>query len=223
MHWRGSLGVPSLTYAVLKDFAKQNLFKDLYFPVDPASPWCIWARSNIENYSWLYRYLLGIAAEFDRRLGKIHGVTKVLRVLDTIRRPPEDTPIGSIMSGMPTVVGPNDLYLPENEILRGPYWWAGVEDLEVRLNPELIIDLLANNFYFFKGERMIASSSREEAPLRYRYYYAKSKWPICKWTGERESAMPSWFREYHEHRGGKFVIQDSPRIKGKKEMRIVYA
>lgn len=44
-----------------------------YLPTHPNHPCAIWARSSMDNYEWLFNYLIFIADEYTYRYGKIHA------------------------------------------------------------------------------------------------------------------------------------------------------
>lgn len=43
-----------------------------YLPTHPNHPCCIWARSSMANYEWLYGYLVSLSDEYTYRYGKQH-------------------------------------------------------------------------------------------------------------------------------------------------------
>lgn len=55
-------------------------------------PCTIWARTNSQNYSWLFCHFLGLLNEFMIRNGKIHACSKLKRVLSRMPNniPPSD-------------------------------------------------------------------------------------------------------------------------------------
>lgn len=44
-----------------------------YLPTHPNHPCAIWARSSMDNYEWLFNYLIHISDEYTYRYGKVHA------------------------------------------------------------------------------------------------------------------------------------------------------
>ena len=56
-------------------------------------PSAVWARKTNNNYNWLYYHFGCLLIEYNYRYGKVHGCTKMTRILLS---PPRNIPVGPL-------------------------------------------------------------------------------------------------------------------------------
>lgn len=80
----------------------------LYNATHVNHPSAVWVRQSNNNYNWLYCHFLALLEEYTHRYGKVH---KCSRMIDILRNPPANIPIGYFTPPTPA--------MPEGYIVAG--------------------------------------------------------------------------------------------------------
>lgn len=110
--------------------------KEFYRPVNPNHPCNIWARTSIQNFEYLYVYMLALGDEYTHRYDKVHqSVSKTLKFGEPCRIP--EVPMTPFAQAMPEEYKSEDAvesyrtyYMCEKAHLaawkrrKRPEWWG---------------------------------------------------------------------------------------------------